>query len=295
VLKPIHLQTLAVVVRRGSFSAAGRQLGYTASAVAQQMAALERDLGLPLFTRGPQRVDPTPVALLLEERGRHVLDLLESLEEEARALAFGTDRLRIGSALDVGAGVIPEMLGVLRDAGPTTGIELHDGSGADVLDRVRLGTLDVGLVYDYPLAPRSLSAELEAIDLEEAPMQLATPARWLSGSRLDGLAGCDWYLGLDAPNGERAVRAMCGSAGFEPRIRATAASHDLVFGHVAAELGVGVVPTLPWRAPAGVTLRPLTDVGGLRRTVAVYLRRHAGREPLRVALRAARRATASRS
>jgi DNA-binding transcriptional LysR family regulator len=295
VLKPIHLQTLAVVVRRGSFSAAGRELGYTSSAVAQQMAGLERDLGLALFTRGPQRVEPTPVALLLEERGRHVLDLLESLEEEARALAFGTDRLRIGSALDVGAGVIPEMLGVLRDAGPTTGIELQDGSGADVLDRVRLGTLDVALVYDYPLAPRSLPPELEAIDLEEAPMQLATPSRWMSESRLDGLAGCDWYVGLDAPNGERAVRAMCLSAGFEPRIRSADASHDMVLGHVAAELGVGVVPTLAWRAPAGVTLRPLTEIGGTRRTVAVYLQRHAGREPLRVALRAARRATATRS
>jgi DNA-binding transcriptional LysR family regulator len=295
VLKPIHLQTLAAVVRRGSFSGAGRELGYTSSAVAQQMSALERDLGLPLFTRSPQRVEPTPVALLLEERGRHVLELMESLEEEARALAFGTDRLSIGSALDVGAGVIPEMLGVLKDAGPTTGIELHDGSSVDVLDRVRLGTLDVGLVYDYPLAPRSLSPDLQAIDLEEAPMQLATPSRWLPEARLDGLADYDWYLGLDAPNGERAVRAICGSAGFEPRIRASHASHDLVFGHVAAELGVGVVPTLPWRAPAGVSLHPLTEVGGVRRTVAVFLRRHAGREPLRVALRAARRATAARS
>ena len=76
VLKPVHLQTLAAVVRTSSFSQASRELGYTSSAVAQQIAALERDLGVRLFIREPQRIRPTPAALLLAERGQHALDLL---------------------------------------------------------------------------------------------------------------------------------------------------------------------------------------------------------------------------
>jgi hypothetical protein len=46
VLNPLHLRTLSVVLRAGSFAAAGRQLGYTGSAVSQQMSALEADSGL---------------------------------------------------------------------------------------------------------------------------------------------------------------------------------------------------------------------------------------------------------
>jgi DNA-binding transcriptional LysR family regulator len=291
-LKPLHLQTLAAVVRTGSFSRAGRELGYTSSAVAQQIAALERDLGLRLFVREPQRITPTPAALLLAERGRHALDLLESLEHEARAVASGTmGRISIGSALDAGTGLVADTLSQLKDAGPGLEIELHDGTSAEVLDRVVLGTLDLGLVYDYPVSPRQFSPDVHVIGLDEAPLRLATPSRWRGERGIEELAEHDWFVGLDAPDGERAVRALCRGLGFNPRIRASSENRELVFGLVAAELGVGVVPTLAWRAPAGVSLRELTGEGAMRRTVAVYLRRHGNRQALRAALRAARRAT----
>jgi DNA-binding transcriptional LysR family regulator len=291
-LKPLHLQTLAAVVRTGSFSQAGRELGYTSSAVAQQVAALERDLGLRLFVREPQRIVPTQAALLLAERGRHALDLLESLEHQARAVATGTmGRISIGSALDAGSGLIAGTLSILKDAGPGLEIDLHDGTGAEVVDRVELGTLDLGLVYDYPLSPRTFSSGVHVVGLDDSPLQLATPSAWPSQTRVEELADHDWFVGLDVPEGEGAVRSLCRALGFNPRIRATSANRDLVFGLVAAELGVGVVPTLAWRAPAGVRLRELPGAGAMRRTVAVYLRRHGGRQALRAALRAARRAT----
>ncbi|MER7083936.1 helix-turn-helix domain-containing protein, partial [Saccharopolyspora kobensis] len=50
-LNPIHLRTLQECVRTGSFAEAGRALGYTASAVSQQMVLLERAIGSALFER----------------------------------------------------------------------------------------------------------------------------------------------------------------------------------------------------------------------------------------------------
>ncbi len=267
-LKPVHLRTLAAVVRTSSFSQASRELGYTSSAVAQQIAALERELGVRLFVREPQRIRPTPAALLLAERGKHALDLLESLEQEARAVASGRlGRIGIGTALDAGSGLVATSLALLRDAGPGLEIELEAGTSAQVLERVRLGALDVALLYDYPLAPRDL-ADAHAIELDETPWQLVTPSRWGAVGRLTELADREWFLGLDGPDGEHAVRNLCADAGFDPEIRMSTDNPDLVLGSVAAGLGVGVVPRLPWKPPDGVLVRPMEEQGATRLTVA---------------------------
>lgn len=290
-LKPLHLQTLGAVVRSGSFSQAGRELGYTSSAVAQQVASLERELGLPLFVREPQRILPTPAALLLAQRGKHALDVLESLENEARAVASGRiGRLSVGTALDAGSGLVAETMSILKDAGQGLEIEIRDGSGADVLDQVEMGAVDVGLLYDYATAPRELPGDLRSITLDEAPLRLVTPAHWRSPASLGEHADRDWFVGLDAPQGERALRALCRSMGFHPKIRVSSENHDLVFGLVAAGLGVGIVPCLSWPTPAGVSARVLTEPAARRRTVVVYQQRQEKRQAVRTALRAARQA-----
>ena len=61
-LDPLHLRTLTTVLQTGSFAVAARQLGYTPSAVSQQIAALERAVRLPVFERGARSVRPTPAA-----------------------------------------------------------------------------------------------------------------------------------------------------------------------------------------------------------------------------------------
>ncbi|MFF3490496.1 LysR family transcriptional regulator [Streptomyces sp. NPDC002795] len=61
-LNLVHLQTFQAVLETGSLSAAGKRLGYTTSAVSQQVAALERGLGVRLFERGPRSLRPTHAA-----------------------------------------------------------------------------------------------------------------------------------------------------------------------------------------------------------------------------------------
>lgn len=287
-LKPVQLLTLTVVVRTRSFSEAGRELGYSPSAVAQQVASLERTLGVELFERESQRIRPTPAALLLAERSRHVLDILETLEHDARALALGRlGRIGIGSALDPGAGLVADTLTLLKETGPGLDVGLDDGPPDALIERVHVGALDVALVYDYPLASRELDSDLTAAALDEAPLQLVTPAGWKTSWRLRELADHDWIVGLGSPDGERALSALCGEAGFVPRVRLATTNRDLVFGLVAAELGVGVVPPVTWRLPSGVGVRPLEEAGASRRTLAVYLRNR--RSPaLRAVLRGLR-------
>ena len=157
-----------------------------------------------------------------------------------------------------------------------------------MLERVHVGALDVGLVYDYPLAPRQLG-DAHVIELDESPWQLVTPAGWGAAVSLVDLAHRHWFVGLDVPDGEHAVRTLCAHAGFDPQIRLRSANHDLVLGSVAAGLGVGVVPRLAWKPPSGVLVRPMKEAGATRLTVAVHLRR-AGTPALRAAVRALREA-----
>ena len=101
VLNPIHLQTLQTVIRTGSFADAARQLGYTGSAVSQQMAALERQIRAALFERDAHRVRPTPAALFVAEQSLETLGRLRSLEEDIALLLEGaTGKLRLGKLSD---------------------------------------------------------------------------------------------------------------------------------------------------------------------------------------------------
>src|SRR5918998_5600049 len=110
-LNPLHLQTLSVVLRTGSFAAAGRHLGYTGSAVSQQMKALEVESGLVLFERGAQQVLPTAEAQLLSERAIETLGALATLQEVVREIAAGTrGRLGLGSFPTASEVLVPRAL-----------------------------------------------------------------------------------------------------------------------------------------------------------------------------------------
>ena len=84
-INPLHLRSLAAVLRTGSFATAAQELGYTPSAVSQQVSALERETQLVLFERAARSVRPTPAAELLAQRSGEVLALLEAASSTARA------------------------------------------------------------------------------------------------------------------------------------------------------------------------------------------------------------------
>ena len=93
----VHLRTLLEVTRRGSFAAAAANLGYTASAVSQQMSALERETGAKLFERSARSVQPTETALVMSRHAAKVLtDIDALLAATARSQDTSTQEIRLG-------------------------------------------------------------------------------------------------------------------------------------------------------------------------------------------------------
>ncbi|MEV1003186.1 LysR family transcriptional regulator [Nonomuraea sp. NPDC050202] len=104
-MDPHLLTTFVTVARHGSFSAAASELGYTQSAISQQIAALEADLGLPLLRRRP--VEPTPAGRRLLEHAEPLLlrlraaraDVLRAAAEPRHLLRLAATPLAVNPAV----------------------------------------------------------------------------------------------------------------------------------------------------------------------------------------------------
>jgi DNA-binding transcriptional LysR family regulator len=149
-----HFAALEAVVRTGSFGGAARELGYTQSAVSQQIAQLERIVGQRLFDRpgGPRRVEPTEAGLLLLGHAEAIVARLDAARADMAALAEGAaGTLRVGIYQSVGARLLPALVRRFRAQYPRVGVRVREESGAaDLLRLLEHGELDLTFA-DLPL------------------------------------------------------------------------------------------------------------------------------------------------
>ena len=165
-LNPVHLRTLSMVIRTGSFADAARRLGYTASAVSQQIAALERSVRMPLFDRDAHSVRPTPAAEFLVTRSHEALAALGALEGDVRAMAEGTmGRLRLGSFPTANEKLLPRALPMLISESSQLGVHLDEGEPDEMVRLLMDQELDLAIVYRYDLVPRKWPKGVHATKL----------------------------------------------------------------------------------------------------------------------------------
>jgi DNA-binding transcriptional LysR family regulator len=149
-----HFAALEAVARTRSFGAAARELGYTQSAVSQQIAQLERIVGQRLFDRpgGPRRVEPTEAGLLLLGHADAIVAQLDAARADMAALAEGAaGTLRVGIYQSVGARLLPALVRRFRGQWPQVGVRVREeSSAADLLRLLEHGELDLTFA-DLPL------------------------------------------------------------------------------------------------------------------------------------------------
>jgi len=171
-----HLQAIVAVVDTGTFSAAAEQLGYTQSAVSQQVGALERIVGTPLFERpgGRRPVRLTAAGDAMLTHGRAVLARVGSAAADLRALAIGEHgALRAGTMPSVGTKILPRLLSEFRAQWPGIEIVLRESRGsAELIRAVETGDIDVTFldIGPHPTGP------LEIRPVLDDPMVLLAPA-----------------------------------------------------------------------------------------------------------------------
>ena len=232
-----HLATLAAVAEEGTFGKAAGRLGYTQSAVSQQVAALEKAVGGAVFDRpgGPKPVLLTPLGQVVLTHGRDLLARADAAADAVERFKAGEGRVDIGTFQSITNTILPSVVREIRMAHPAADIRLvedeTDPPPTDHLDLVffdgRIGgdveqvkVLDdpyvvVSRLGDLPNEPVPLAA------LHEAPM-VAPPAI------------CD----------QARVERMYAEAGIAPRIVFRTADNRGVLSMVRAGLGLAVMPRL---------------------------------------------------
>lgn len=123
-----HIRTFHEVVASGSYSAAARALGYTQPAITQQMKALERAVGTPLFTRVGRKMQLTEAGESMARHAESILGSLSAAEAQLKAYArLRTGRVRLCGFPSANVTLVPEALSDLAKDHPGIQVELLEG------------------------------------------------------------------------------------------------------------------------------------------------------------------------
>jgi DNA-binding transcriptional LysR family regulator len=278
-----RLRALHAVHVHGSVAAAATALGYTPSAVSQQISKLERETRTVLLERQGRGVVLTDAAQLLVSTARQVMSLVEAAEvalEEQRGRPTG--QLTVAAFPTAACGLLPPVLAELTAAHPLLDLRLVEVDAHLSVDLVARGVVDLAVAHDWDIAPLPAPDGLERAVIGDDHCDVLLPAghpladrealvradlareRWICQPA--GSVCHDWLV--------RTLR----EAGTEPDLAYQVGEYGTQVALVAAGLGIALVPRLGRGAiPDGVVVCPL-DPAPVRRLYALW-RTGAARRP----------------
>lgn len=173
-----QLAALRAVAEEGTFGRAATKLGFTQSAVSQQVASLERTVGMRLFDRpgGPRPPALTPAGSVLLDHARAVLDRLDHAADELDRLRRGiVGKLEIGTFQSISTKVLPTAMGRFRAAVGGVDVRLTESDDKEeLIEKLLADELD--LSFHVLLPGEADDPRLELISLGHDPYVVIAPA-----------------------------------------------------------------------------------------------------------------------
>jgi DNA-binding transcriptional LysR family regulator len=242
-----HLAALEAIATEGTFGRAAEKLGYTQSAISQQIATLERIVGERLIERpgGSRPVTFTEAGRILLRHAESIVARLQAAQADLASLSSGeAGSLAIGTFQSVGAKVLPEVMRRFVTAWPHVDVHLRESpDDGDLAALVERGELDLAFVQ-FPID----NPALEAIELlrDDYVLLTAPDSPLANGKRAPTLREI-----ADQPLiGSRTCRSanllidQFRAAGIEPHYAFRSDENGVVQGLAGAGIGVALVPRL---------------------------------------------------
>ncbi len=236
-----HFAALQAVAAERSFGRAAARLGYTQSAVSQQIATLERVVGEQLVERpgGPRPVSLTEAGALLLRHADSIVARLQAAQADLQALRAGeVGSLRVGTFQSVGARVLPAVMRRFTADWPQIDITLVELEDDEIAAAIERGEIDVGFVL-LPVEDELL----DATELLRDPYVLVKPKGSPLPPSLKAIAA-EPLVGFRNSPAIAGVEAAFRAEGVEPRWAFRSNDNPTVQGLVAAGVGNAVMPRL---------------------------------------------------
>ena len=279
-----RLTILREVANQGSFSAAGEALFLSQSAVSQQVATLEREVGMQLLDRTREGPKLTDAGRALVGHAEAAIARLEEAERELAAIAgLEGGELRLASFPTASATILTEAVSIFHHRHPAVRLSVADAEPEESLPGLRAAELDVALTFDYPSIPKLEERDLEQTLVLSESMHLALPKNHPLADRevvpLSEFCETEWLCGSAPSTCGEVVLSACRNAGFEPRVGFESDDYNVMQGFIAAGLGVTLLPDLALaNLRADVIVRP-TDPPAPERRVWAVSRPEGSRSP----------------
>ncbi|WP_436701044.1 LysR family transcriptional regulator [Nocardioides sp. BYT-33-1] len=274
-----RLRLLREVHGRGTVHAAAAALGYSPSAVSQQLAVLEREAGTPLLERTGRNVRLTAAGEVLVAHAITLLQGVEAAEAELATVAAGraAGRVRVSAFQSAVLRIVAPAVRALAASHPDVRVEVTEAEVEVTAPGLRLHQYDLVIGDEYDDQPRVVHADLRRERLLRERLHVVLPAdhpearaRRVRIGRLSGLA----WAACQPGTGQRAMhlRACRHYGGFEPDVRYSSDDFRILL-EMARTAGAGaLLPDLALdRHDPGVAVRPLAE-GPLGREVFLLTR-----------------------
>lgn len=272
-LDAARLRVLVEVAHAGSIASAAARMGYTPSALSQQLTKLEREVGAPLVDRGRAGTTLTGLGRVLLEHGERVVGELRDAERAIRsAMVDQPQQIAVGAFSTAARTVLPQALAALRERRPGIRISLVDVEPPEGYGLVVARELDLLITHRYPGATLPLATGLRRLLLLRDPLRLVLPRghRFAESAEvaIADLRDDDWISG-----GPGVPNRVCLESLAAVHVAYETADYEVTLALVAAGLGVSLVPASLLGRHGAVIVRNLRPPTPAREVYVVHVRR----------------------
>ncbi|ABG99832.1 transcriptional regulator, LysR family protein (plasmid) [Rhodococcus jostii RHA1] len=244
-----RIRALCAVAEQGSVAAAARSLYVTPSGVSQQLAKLEKEVGVALLVQVGRGVQLTQAGRLLAQRGQDIISLLAQAESEVASLDSDVaGELRIGSFSSASRVVVPRAIARMRQLHPGLEVSFVAGDTDDLLPAVVGRELDLAVVDSWVTMPLHLPEDVICTPIHQDVADVALPAdhRLAAAEQieLDEVADMPWTTWRKGESFHTWLVQTLRMRGVEPEIRYEVPEFAAQLEFVAHGLAAALIPRL---------------------------------------------------
>jgi DNA-binding transcriptional LysR family regulator len=289
-----RLLLLRELAARGTVAAAAEALGYTPSAVSQQLAVLEREAGVPLTQRVGRGLRLTDAGHVLAAHAGTLLAAAEEAEADlARAGQAVTGTVRVAAFQTATLHLVIPAVAAVQAEHPGLRVEVVEAEVEEALPGLRHQRIDLLIGDEYDGIPRERHADLHRETLLREQVRLILPAghplaRARRRPALAALADAVWSSARVGSGHHAMVLNACRSlGGFEPDVRHSSNDLLILLELVRTAGAIALLPDLVQTA-GDTSIRARTPAeGAIHRDVYALTRRTGATRPALVAVREA--------